>query len=289
MSITGYFDQQTKDIEPQIEMAKQLDIKGLSLRYFNDQTLLNIDQALLKELPLKLKKDKMSIFIIDAMYHYPLVTINKVELTTLFQNAEALGTKYLVLSLPVLTSFDLQHDDLITHLKALLEETKKKHFELVFKVGMDYAVGQIAYIINEIKNIKFVFDASLIYKQGASVTTSYRILKNNIQILSIYDVDKQNEPYLLGLGASNIVDVLKKAHRDKYKGLYLMDNNLNSYIENRKEIYQQKKVLWIFSKNKKERLHYQRMDQKLHIKDTDELTLIDMHKVYLSIIKKVIE
>ena len=103
MSITGYFDQQTKDIEPQIEMAKQLDIKGLSLRYFNDQTLLNIDQALLKELPLKLKKDKMSIFIIDAMYHYPLVTINKVELTTLFQNAEALGTKYLVLSLPVLT------------------------------------------------------------------------------------------------------------------------------------------------------------------------------------------
>ena len=289
MSLTGYFDQQFKSIEAQIDMAKQLDIKGLSLRYFNDQTLLTVDTNLVKELPVRLKKEKISILLIDALYHYPLVTINKNELSTLFSNAEALGTKYLVLNLPSMTSFDLQHDDLITHVKSLLDETKKKHFELVFKVSPEHAVGQIAYIINEIKNIKFVFDAPLIYKQGASVTTSYRILKNNIQILSIYDVDKQHEPYLLGLGASSIVDILKKAHRDKYKGIYVMDNNLNTYIEHRKEIYQQKKVLWIFSKNKKERLHYQRMDQKLHIKDTDELSLFDMHKVYLAVIKKIIE
>lgn len=289
MSLTGYFDQTTTSIDAQIESAKQLDIKVLSFRFFNQKTLLDIDSNDVKDLTSKLKKEKLSIQIIDSMLVYPLVTVNKNDLTLLFQNAENLGTKYLIMSLPTMSSFDLQHDALIEHIKYILDETKKKHFEVIFKMQHDHAVGQIAYLINEVKNIKLVLDPSLIYKQGSSVTTSYRILKNNIQIITINDLDKQQEPYLLGLGVVNIVDILKKSKRDKFKGLYLMDNNLLSYIENRQNVYNQKKFLWVFSTNKKEKLKYQKMDAKLNIQETDELSLMDMHKIYVSIIQKVIE
>lgn len=289
MSLTGYFDQKFHSIDAQLDLYNELDIKLLSMRYFDEQTLLNVDANVLKSIPARLKKDKLSLQIIDAMYRYHLSTINKNDLTLLFQNAETLGTKYLILTLPSLDSFDVQHDLLVEHIKFLLDETKKKHFELVFAIPRGYAVGQVAYLINEIKQIKFVFDPATIHQLGSSVTTSYRILKNNTQIIRIYDIEKDGQPYLLGFGVANIIDVLKKANRDKFKGLYLMDNNLLDYIENRQEVYQQKKFLGLFSKNKKEKIHYQRMDQKLHINPDQSLTMTDMHKIFISVIKKVIE
>lgn len=289
MSLTGFFDQTTQSIEGQLEVAKELDIKWLSFRYFDNQPLLSVEPNLLKQLPIRLKKEKMGLQVIDAMYRYHLSTINKNDLTLLFQNAETLGTKYLILTLPSLDSFDVQHDQLVDHIKYLMDEIKKKHFELVFGVPRGYAVGQIAYLINEIKSIRFVFDASLIYQMGSSVTTSYRILKNNTQLIRIYDIEKDGQPYLLGFGVSNIIEVLKKANRDKFKGLYVMDNNLSSYIENRQSVYQQKKFLGLFSKNKKEKVQYQKMDQKLHIQTDQDLSMVDMHKIYVSVIKKIIE
>ncbi len=289
MNLTGFFDQNSKSIDTQLELFKQLDIKSLSFRYFNEQTLLHIDGSILKELPLRLKKDKLTIQIIDAMYYYHLLSIQKNELTLLFQNAEALGTKYLILSLPLIDSFDLQHDILVEHLKYILDETKKKHFEVVFKMHRGFAVGQLAYLVNEVKNIKFVLDAPLIHILGSSVTTTYRILKNNTSIITIYDIDKDNQPYLLGFGSSGIIDVLKKAHRDKFKGLYLMDNNLIDYIQNRKDVYEQKRFLGLFSRNKKEKLHYEKIDQKLKITKETDLTMLDMHKVFISVVKKIID
>ncbi len=289
MSLTGFFDQTTQSIDGQLEVAKDLDIKLLSFRYFDNQPLLSVDPNTLKQLPIRLKKDKLSLQVVDAMYRYHLSTINKNDLTLLFQNAETLGTKYLILTLPSLDSFDVQHDQLVEHIKYLMDETKKKHFELVFGVPRGYAVGQIAYLINEIKSIRFVFDAGVIHQIGSSVTTSYRILKNNTQLIRIYDIEKDGQPYLLGFGVSNIIEVLKKANRDKFKGLYMMDNNLASYIENRQTVYQQKKFLGLFSKNKKEKVQYQKMDQKLHIQNEQDLSMLDMHKIYVSVIKKVIE
>lgn len=289
MNLTGFFDQNTKSVDAQLEIFKQLDIKLLSFRYFNDQTLLHIDGVALKELPLKIKKDKLNIQIIDAMYEYHLLSVPRNELTLLFQNAETLGTKYLILNLPLIDSFDLQHDLLVEHLKSILEETKKKHFEVVFRMHRGFVVGQLAYLINEIKNIKFVLDTPLVHVLGSSVTTTYRILKNNTSIITIYDLDKDNQPYLLGFGNSGIIDVLKKAHRDKYKGLYLMDNNLIDYIQNRKDVYEQKRFLGLFSRNKKEKVHYEKIDQKLKITKETELSMLDMHKVYISLVKKVID
>lgn len=289
MSLTGFFDQNNRSIDAQLDVAKQLDIKSISLRHFNDKTLLNMDGTTLKDLPQRLKKDKMTLQIVDAMYKYHLLSIHKNEITLLFQNAETLGTKYLVLDLPSIDSFDLQHDTLLEHIKYLLEETKKKHFELVFKMHRGYAVGQLAYLINEIKTIKLVLDAPLIHVMGASVTTSYRILKNNTQIILIYDVEKQNDPFLLGFGTSSIIDVLKKANRDKFKWLYLMDNNLMDYIEKRSEVYQQKRIFGLFSRNKKDKVYYQRLDSKLRVTSETSLTMMDMHKLYVSVIKKIIE
>jgi hypothetical protein len=102
-------------------------------------------------------------------------------------------------------------------------------------------------------------------------------------------VEKQNEPFLLGFGTSSIIDVLKKANRDKFKGLYLMDNNLIDYIEKRSEVYQQKRIFGLFSRNKKDKVYYQRLDTKLRVTAETSLTMMDMHKVYVSVIKKIIE
>ncbi|PKK85512.1 MAG: hypothetical protein CVV63_05135, partial [Tenericutes bacterium HGW-Tenericutes-8] len=163
-----------------------------------------------------------------------------------------------------------------------------KSFDLIFKVNPDYKPGVIAYLINQIKGVKFIFDAGLVKKLKASVTTTYRIMKKNTEGVMIYDADKNNEPYLLGYGYTGIMEVVRKMNRDKYKGTYILDFNLMDYIENRSSAYQKHKFFGLFTKDKKDKAKYVRMDQLLNIKPEEALDYQNMLKIYINVLNKVI-
>lgn len=284
--ITGFFDHMDSDVSKQIEIAKRLDIKHISLRQFGKHHLLNVTHDQLKTLQAQLKKEKMTLQVIDAAYNYGLIGFDPKALSTLFDHAQNAQTKMLLLELPNLENFDLQHDELRDHLKSIIEETKKKSFTLVFKMNQTYKTGVVAYLINQVKGIKFVYDAGLIKRQKASVTTTYRIMKKHIEFAVIYDLDKTFEPALLGYGSTGVMDVVKRMSRDKFKGSLIIDMNLLDYIKNRTEAYAKKKFFGLFSKDKKIKASYEKMDSVLGLKETDNLDYISMLKIYVQVLNQ---
>jgi hypothetical protein len=286
--ITGFFDHIEGEIEKQIDEAKRLDIKHISLRNFSNQTLLDLDLNQIKDIQALLKKEKLTLQIVDANYYYNFIGVNQKELQTLFENARLLQTKILILELPDVDDFDLQHENFLAHVKWLLDDTKKKSFDLVFKVNPTYKPGVIAYLINQIKGVKFIFDAGLVKRLKASVTTTYRIMKKNTEGVMIYDIDKNNEPFLLGYGYTGIMEVVRKMNRDKYKGAYILDFNLMDYIENRENAHKKRKFFGLFTKDKKEKAMYVRMDQLLGLKPEETLDYTNMLKIYINVLNKVI-
>ena len=125
--------------------------------------------------------------------------------------------------------------------------------------------------------------------QKASVTTTYRIMKKNIQGFKMYDLEKNGMPALLGYGYTQVMDVLKKMRRDKYKGYIFIDFNLMSYLENRGTPKVKKGFFRFFNKKKKETEIYNKMDELLHVDTNQTLTYGDLMLVIKTIIEKMID
>lgn len=130
--VTGFFDHLDSDVSKQIEIAKGLDIKHIALRQFGKHHLLDVTLDQLKKIQGQLKKEKMTLQVIDAAYNYNLIGFDSKALSTLFDHAQNAQTKTLLLELPNLENFDLQHDELRDHVKFIIEETKKKVVYLSF-------------------------------------------------------------------------------------------------------------------------------------------------------------
>jgi len=286
--ITAYLDHVNKEIESQLEYAKKLSIKQISMRFFDDHTLKDLTSNSIKPLVVLLKKEKLTLGILDASYPHPIVGFDKEVLKQIFANAEALQTKTLLLDLPSLDDFDLQHDLLLEYVKWVMDENKKKHFQVVFKMNPSYKPGIMAFLVNNFKAIKLQFDCGLIYEQKASVTTTYRILKKNTEVLSAYDIDKLFEPALLGYGQTGILDIAKKMKRDGFKGYVVIDTNLIGYLTNKTNPTAKKKWLGLFSRDKKTKKKYDRMDEILGIAEGASATYEGLIEVYKSVLEKIL-
>ena len=98
--------------------------------------------------------------------------------------------------------------------------------------------------------MNFVYDGPTFYENHLSTTTTYRLLKNQLSSMLVYDLDKDFEPYLLGYGSSNIVDVLKRAKRDSFKAFVVIDSNLSDYLTNRLNSYEKKDSFHFYQSKK---------------------------------------
>lgn len=287
--LSGYFDLFERDVDKQLEIAKALDIKFISLRYFGQKTLKDLDFSEIKTIQAMLKKYKMELNMVDANYTYQLDNPDFEDLANIFDKAHQLQTTVLILKLPNSTQLEENYPAFLEHVNQLFEMTKKKSFNLVFSVNETYKVGVIAYLINQLKSCNFIFDAGSIKKMNASVTTSYRIMKKTVVGVMIADQDKHFEPELLGYGHTGITDIMKKLNRDKYKGALIIDLDLKDYILHRHEAYQKKRFFGLFSKTKQQEKKYMRMDAILGLKAEDKLNYLDLLKMQVSIIDQFIE
>lgn len=288
-NITAFLDHFDKDFESQLNLAIKTGIKHISMRFFGDKQLKDLTIDEIKTYQSILKKHKMGISMLDAKLDYHIIQYDKSQLDSVVNNAELLQAKILLMDLPKLDDFDLQHDLLIAFVKSVLEDNKKKHFQIVFKMNDTYKPGVLAFLINSIKSIKFQFDCGHLINLQASVTTTYRIMKKNIESILVYDVDKDKESSLLGYGNTGIIDILQKMKRDDFKGYALIDTNLIEYLNHRNDQKPKKRFFGLFSKNKKQVAKYQKNDAILKLNEESHFDYESLIEVYKSVLEKILQ
>lgn len=289
--ITGFFDLEKNTLEEQIKIAKELELKQIAIRQIDGLYVHELDESIIKKTNEILKQNKMSVSIVEIKlddYHI-IGNENMDALEKAILIAEMLHPKVVSMKLPKFDDFDSQSDMLKDWFKQIYQFTKKMKFELSFIYRENYLSGHLAYLTKNVKQIKFNFDGTEFYKNKISTTTIYRLLKNEISTVRISDIDKDFEPFLIGLGVTNIVDILKKLKRDNFNGFIVLDNNLIDYIQNREKSYEKKSIFAFFSKKKSNKDRYLKMDHKLGLDKDSELTLVKLLTAEKTIVEKVIE
>lgn len=287
--ISGFFDLESKKIQDQISVAKELNLKYISLRYFDDKEIHELDDNEIKTYFDTLKSHKLQVASIDMLFddYHVLEEKDNDLFSRVFSNVEKLHAKTLNIMLPKIDDFDSQYGMLVTWMKSIQQETKKMKFALSFKYRVGYLSGHIAYLVKNLKQMNFVYDGPTFYENHLSTTTTYRLLKNQLSSMLVYDLDKDFEPYLLGYGSSNIVDVLKRAKRDSFKAFVVIDSNLSDYLTNRLNSYEKKGFFSFLSKQKSTHGKYLKMDAKIGVTKEDELTYTQLLKSQIIILNKI--
>ncbi|HBT59993.1 MAG TPA: hypothetical protein DEA45_04115 [Acholeplasmataceae bacterium] len=289
--ISGFFDLESTNLDDQMRIAQELDIKYIGLRQIDNLMIHELNDSDIKRAIEQLKKNKLSVSVVEILYdQYHILeeeSFSTIEKALL--NAENLHAKVVSIKLPQIDDFDTQSVMLLDWVKRVYQLIKKSKFELSFNYREGYLSGHLAYLLSNIKQIKFVYDGSLFYQNQISTTTVYRLLKNDLSSLKINDLTKEFEPCLMGLGVTNIVDIVRKLKRDKFKGFIMLDNNLFDYLKNRDKSYGKKSIFTFFSKKKSEKERYLKMDSKLGLNKDSQLTYGMLLKAEKTIVEKIVD
>lgn len=237
MKIIGYTDFDGKNIINQIEVANKLNINDIILRYYDeDISLLDITKEDLKNLILTLKKSKKSVYAIDPI---DLVfQVDNLDYNANFERllaiAEDLKCQNIIFRLPKFNNI-IDEFDMFNQKFSLVVELAKKYGKTILIKQENTSTNTIAYILkkyNNNKNISVIFSPADALLTNDSPLAGYRVLKEYFQVFIASDIDKLNNPELLGYGRVGIIDLFKRMKRDKYKGDCIIDERFINFFNN---------------------------------------------------------
>ncbi len=280
--ITAYLDQY-KSLDEQITLYKELNLTSMPLRKLNGESIYYKDDSFLDALKSTFKEQKITISNLDIDITYSLMEI--IDLDRVFYIAKVLGVKEVLLKLPTLEDFNIERNLFTEKIKEIMTSFKKERINLSFHVNYEIDSAYIAYLINEFKDIKFIFNPAECYFYDKAVSTYHRLLKNNLTYVILYDLNENKEIALLGYGSAFIIDTLDRMIVDKYKGDVLLDTNLLEYIDNRKSIYSKLFKLPFFRNNKSKKA-YEEIEHKLKLTEEDNITFKDLYSSQISLVKR---
>ncbi|MDY3195401.1 MAG: hypothetical protein RBQ95_00965 [Paracholeplasma sp.] len=289
--ISGFFDLEKSSLEEQLRIAKELDMKYIGLRKIDEKMIHELSESDIKRANELLKQNKLTVSVVEISYdQYHILEDESFSIIEkAFSNADNLHAKVVSIKLPQIDDFDTQSTMLLDWIKKVYQLTKKSKFELSFNYREGYLSGHLAYLVSNIKQINFIYDGTMFYQNQISTTTVYRLLRNVLSSIKINDITKDFEACLIGLGNTNIIDIIKKLKRDKFKGFIMLDNNLTDYLQNRDKSYEKKSIFTFFSKKKSNKERYLKMDSKLGLNQESQLTYGMLLKAEKTIIEKIIE
>ena len=235
--ISAYVDMLV-DLESQIELFKALNLDKFVLRDFNHLNVYDLSEEAIDEVETLFKLNKISPLYLDITKTYDVYGILDVE--RLIYLAKRFKTKDILIKVPTIKDFNIEKDIFIEQIQLLLAGVKKDKLNLTFNLSYDVDSAYIAYLIKEIKEIKFSFNPGLCYEKEKSVTSYYRLIKNNLSHVILFDLNENKKPSLIGYGKATILEHLDKLKRDNFKGSYILDTNLLEYVEERQTIYKRK-------------------------------------------------
>ncbi len=285
--ISAYVDMLV-DLESQIELFKALNLDKFVLRDFNHLNVYDFSEEAIDEVETLFKLNKISPLYLDITKTYDVYGILDVE--RLIYLAKRFKTKDILIKVPTIKDFNIEKDIFIEQIQLLLAGVKKDKLNLTFNLSYDVDSAYIAYLIKEIKEIKFSFNPGLCYEKEKSVTSYYRLIKNNLSHVILFDLNENKKPSLIGYGKATILEHLDKLKRDNFKGSYILDTNLLEYVEERQTIYKRKfKIPFLKKGRNQNKKAYEAIENRLGLAQTDEISFDKLYESQVSLVKRYIK
>lgn len=277
----SFYPDKTQEKEDFFDNLIKFNIRQIPLRIVDENLLLNVSLDRHKEYKELLDSNKIKVSYLDFDKQYFM--FDEVDLDELFDIANIYQTRKILIPFFKINDFNNQKDEVVNFINNLLTQSRKKRIELVFKINYEIESSSIAYLVKKIKNILFHFNPGECYLNKRSITSYYRLLKNNLSVVSLYDVNEHEQPVLLGYGKGQILDTIDKLLRDRFKGHIIYDYNLKEYIQTREKAYKR------FFKNpfrSKKRKAHLKMDQALNLSSDDSISIIEVINSQLTFIRR---
>ncbi|MDY0316412.1 MAG: hypothetical protein RBQ63_01415 [Acholeplasmatales bacterium] len=282
--ISAYVDMLV-DLESQIELFKALNLDKFVLRDFNHLNVYDLSEEAIDEVETLFKLNKIRPLYLDITKTYDVYGILDVE--RLIYLAKRFKTKDILIKVPTIKDFNIEKDIFIEQIQLLLAGVKKDKLNLTFNLSYDVDSAYIAYLIKEIKEIKFSFNPGLCYEKEKSVTSYYRLIKNNLSHVILFDLNENKKPSLIGYGKATILEHLDKLKRDNFKGSYILDTNLLEYVEERQTIYKRKfKIPFLKKGRNQNKKAYESIENRLGLAQTDEISFDKLYESQVSLVKR---
>lgn len=282
--ISAYVDMLV-DLESQIELFKALNLDKFVLRDFNHLNVYDFSEEAIDEVETLFKLNKISPLYLDITKTYDVYGILDVE--RLIYLAKRFKTKDILIKVPTIKDFNIEKDIFIEQIQLLLAGVKKDKLNLTFNLSYEFDSAYIAYLIKEIKEIKFSFNPGLCYEKEKSVTSYYRLIKNNLSHVILFDLNENKKPSLIGYGKATILEHLDKLKRDNFKGSYILDTNLLEYVEERQTIYKRKfKIPFLKKGRNQNKKAYESIENRLGLAQTDEISFDKLYESQVSLVKR---
>ena len=190
----------------------------------------------------------------------------------------------------------------INHYQEIVLEKYRGFARSVEKLGVNLIIyahndsytsdaGKMMNVIKENPNIyKALFDASRHMQCGEVPMASYRHLKGNIKIFIASDVDKYLLPTIIGTGETNVSNIIRMLHKDKFDGYLCINPNIVHYHDRREFLNKIKIPFYnLLIINKNEYKSIKNIDKILKKKKNDDVSIEDIKKVQNIAFKKIIE
>lgn len=249
MRIIGYCDYQGNTLEQQIAVAEELNIEGLFIKKINGLKISEFDNELIKDINRQMKQKKLEIALLDPLVpSYDLYDIEKFdktieEYTKVFEVSNKLKVNQVVYRLPKITNILDEFEALKKQLDVLIDLSKRAKITLMI-YQEEEKTNVLAYILKKYRkrDLQLIFNPSQTIINKESPIVAYRLLKDSFDYIVIADIDKRENPELIGYGRVNLIDLFKRMNRDNYLGYFILDPKFGKFIRNDKE--EEKKVPW---------------------------------------------
>lgn len=292
MKIVGFCDFTSKDFLEQLNTANDLKINNLFLRYFNEKLVYELEDKDIKDVNSLLKSNKKDIAIIDPLIEsYDLYDVDAYEKTIeqykqTFLVLNKLKVNKVFLRLPKVNDILAEFETVESQLTPLLDLAKKQKISLVI-YPQDEKTNALVYILKKYrkKDLTILFDPVKIVKNGESPIVAYRLLKEYFNFLVAGDLDKKNNPELLGYGRVKIIDLFKRLNRDDYQGDIVLDENFGKFVT----VDSTKKAPWfkrLFTKDKNINNYLVGYGRRIFPdQENPEVTIYDIYENQIGVLK----
>lgn len=279
--ISAYLDE-FKTMEDINKAASKLSLKRIPLRNINEKNIYFLKEKEIEEIKETLRKNKIKISMIDIDVAHDIYS--PIDVVKIGNLAKAFGCRNVVIRMPKFFDFEAEKKQISIVYNDLITSFRKEKMDLNFHVDYEIESAYIAAILKEFKHLQFVYNPGECYSNDKSITTYYRLLRNNISNAIVFDIDKDKKPTLIGYGKALVLDIIDKLNNDKFKGDLYYDSNLGDYVRYKNEETQEGFFKRLFSRKK--RKSHQMIDEKLRVDENEEVDFIPLLKSQLKLLSK---
>lgn len=230
--LTGFLNQELFEFADYITKMKELNLNHLCLSHYNKKTIDLVEEDEIKDIQTTLKNEKLKVLLVKTTHNWDNIT-NDLEFNEaldiykdVLKVAIKLKASGVIFKAPFIDDAVKEHEVVIEKIKHFYDLAGKSRLDFYLEPNKKQQTNSYTYIFKKNKwdDIKFVFIPEYMLINNESTTTNYRLIKPYMGIAYVNDFDFSLKPQLLGLGKTDILNLLKRIKRDEMDMIFLIDN-----------------------------------------------------------------